>query len=86
MLFRNSLKLIVARRSPDVISIGFLSNNGGLFTARLANENQSVHAIHEIKAHVGPFNNISWRFQDESVEIEPLVKYYLTEFIKNSSR
>ena len=27
MLFRNSLKLVVARRSPDVISIGFLSNS-----------------------------------------------------------
>lgn len=86
MLFRNSLKLIVARRAPDVISIGFLSNNGGLFAARLANENQSVHAIHEIKAHVGPFNNITWRFQGEPVEVEPLVKYYLSEFIKNSSR
>jgi hypothetical protein len=86
ILFRNSLKLIVARRSPDVISIGFLSNNGGLFAARLANENQSVHAIHEIKAHVGPFNTISWRFQGEPVETEALVKYYLTEFIKNSSR
>lgn len=86
ILFRNSLKLIVARRSPDVISIGFLSTSGGLFTARLANENQSIHAIHEIKAHVGPFNNITWRFQGELVELESLVKYYLTEFIKNSSR
>lgn len=86
MLFRNSLKLIVARRSPDVISIGFLANNGGLFSARLANENQSVHAIHEIKAHVGPFNTITWRFQGEPVEVEALVKYYLTEFVKNSSR
>lgn len=86
MLFRNSLKLIVARRAPDVISIGFLSNNGGLFAARLGSENQSVHAIHEIKAHVGPFNNITWRFQGEPIEVEPLVKYYLSEFIKNSSR
>jgi hypothetical protein len=86
MLFRNSLKLIVARRAPDVISIGFLSNNGGLFSARLANETQSVHAIHEIKAHVGPFNTITWRFQGETVEVEALVKYYLSEFVKNSSR
>jgi hypothetical protein len=29
---------------------------------------------------------ISWRFQGELVEVEALVKYYLTEFIKNSSR
>jgi hypothetical protein len=86
ILFRNSLKLIVARRAPDVVSIGFLSNSGGLYAPRVATENQSVHAIHEIKAHIGPFNTISWRFQGEPVEIEALVKYYLTEFVKNSSR
>jgi len=86
ILFRNSLKLLVARRAPDLVSIGFLSTNGGLFAARLSNESQSVHSIHEIKAHVGPFNNITWRFQGELVEVEALVKYYLTEFIKNSSR
>ena len=87
MLFRNSLKLIVARRSLDVISIGFLSNSGGLFSARMENDStQSTHAIHEIKAHVGPFNSINWKFQGENVEVESLVKYYLTEFIKHSSR
>lgn len=86
ILFRNSLRLIVARRAPDVVTIGFLSTNGGLFAPRLANENQSIQTIHEIKAHVGPFNNITWRFQGEIIEVESLVKYYLTEFIKNSSR
>jgi hypothetical protein len=86
ILFRNSLKLIVARRSSDVVSIGFLSNSGNLFSPRAGQDNQSLHAIHEIKAHIGPFNNISWRFQGEIVEIEPLVKYYLSEFVKNSSR
>lgn len=86
ILFRNSLKLIVARKATDVVSIGFLSNSGGLFTPRISGENQSVHAIHEIKAHVGPFNKITWRFHDEIVDVEAMVKYYLTEFIKNSSR
>jgi hypothetical protein len=86
ILFRNSLKLIVARRAADVVSIGFLANNGGLYGGRLANDNQTIHAIHEIKAHVGPFNTITWRFQGEPVEVEALVKYYLTEFVKQSSR
>lgn len=86
ILFRNSLKLIVARRAPDVVSIGFLNNSGGLFSPRMPNEAHSVQQIHEIKAHVGPFNNITWRFQGEVIETESLVKYYLTEFIKNSSR
>lgn len=87
ILFRNSLKLVVARRSPDVISIGFLSTSGNLFSPRgsLVDQNSTPH-IHEIKAHIGPFNTITWRFQGEVVEVDAIVKYYLTEFIKNSSR
>ncbi len=86
MLFRNSLKLVVARRSPDVISLGFLSNSGGLFAARLNHQPSSSQKIHEIKAHVGPFNNIYWKFAGENVEIDSLVRHYLTEFIKHSAR
>jgi hypothetical protein len=86
MLFRNSLKLVVARRSADVITIGFLSNSGGLFAARLNFEPNASTKLHEIKAHVGPFNNITWRFQGEKVEVNALVKHYLTEFIKHSAR
>ncbi|MBT4790634.1 MAG: hypothetical protein HON90_03610 [Halobacteriovoraceae bacterium] len=86
MLFRNSLKLVVARKSPDVISIGFLSNAGGLFAARLNYEANSSQQIHEIKAHIGPFNNIHWKFNGENVDIDSLARHYLTEFIKHSAR
>lgn len=86
MLFRNSLKLVVARRSPDVISVGFLSNSGGLFAARLNFENDSQSKIHEIKATIGPFNDIKWKFQGENVDLDSLARHYLTEFIKHSAR
>ena len=86
MLYRNSLKLVVARRSADVISIGFLSNTGGLFSARLNFEETPTSKIHEIKAHVGAFNKISWKFNGESVDIDALTRHYLTEFIKHSAR
>ncbi len=86
MLFRNSLKLVIARKSIDTISLGFLSNSGGLFAARLNFEQDSKQRIHEIKAHVGPFNNIYWKFKGENVELDSLVRHYLTEFIKHSAR
>jgi hypothetical protein len=86
MLYRNSLKLVVARRSVDVITIGFLSNAGGLFSARLNNEKGSINSVHEIQANVGPFGEVSWRFKGEPVDQEALVRHYLTEFIKHSAR
>lgn len=85
MLYRNSLRLIFNRRANDLISIGFLSSNGELLPARL-NINIIEQTTHEIKAHVGPFNNISWRFHGEVVQVDALVRHYLSEFIRNSAR
>ena len=86
MLYRNTLKLVIARRAADVITIGFLSNSGGLFAARLNFESQATKQLHEIKAHVGAFNNITWKFNGEPVDIDALTRHYLTEFIKHSAR
>ena len=86
MLFRNALKLVVARKSPEVINIAFLSNAGGMFSARLTFDAPAVNQAHELRAHVGPFNNITWRFHNEPVDIDQLVKHYLIEFIKHSAR
>lgn len=87
MLYRNSLRLIFARRADDLISIGFLSNGKEIFSAR-THEGQShgEATTHEIRAHIGPFNKITWKFANEEVEVDALAKHYLAEFIKLSAR
>lgn len=86
MLFRNSLKLVFARKSNDIISVGFLSRSGGLYSARINQHTPAINTAHEIAAHVGPFNKITWNFQGEVVDLEIMVKHYLSEFIKHSAR
>jgi len=86
MLFRNSLKLVMARKANDLIGIGFMSNTGGLYSARLTKDQPAINMAHEIKAYLGPFNEISWRFEGEIIEVDSLVKHYLTEFIKHSAQ
>ncbi len=86
MLFRNSLKMVVARRTPSIISIGFLSNSGGLYAAKLSFQDDSNEKIHEIKAQVGAFNRINWMFQGRDVDIDSMARHYITEFVKNSAR
>ena len=87
MLFRNSLRLIFARKSHDVISIGFLANGKDIYGARLSfNDQFGSTNIHEVRAHLGPFNKITWRFNGEIVDGDALVRHYLTEFIVNSAR
>jgi hypothetical protein len=87
MLFRNSLRLIFARKSNDLISIGFLANGKDIYGARLSFNDQFGSAtIHEIRAHLGAFNKITWRFNNEPVDFDALIRHYLTEFIINSAR
>lgn len=88
MLFRNSLRMIFARRSHDVISIGFLANGKDLFAPRLSEADHygQQNGAHEVRAHIGPFNEITWRFQGEVVNVDSLVRHYLSEFIRQSAR
>lgn len=88
MLYRHSLRLIFARKAHDLITIGFLSSNGELFAARVNNSNreETKRSPHKIKAHVGPFNRISWRFEGEIIDIDSLTRHYLSEFIRCSAR
>jgi len=85
MLFRNSLKLVISRKAQDLIQVGFMGNNGGYFTTREEDTN-SFKTFHELRASTGPFNDIIWRYQDEKINPQALVKFYLTEFIKQSAQ
>jgi hypothetical protein len=89
MLFRNSLRMIFTRKANDLITIGFLSNNGEVYPARLSvfdSQKSDPNGAHEIMAHVGPFSKITWRFGGEPVDMHALVKHYLSEFIRQSAR
>ena len=86
MLFRNSLRLVFARKANDLISIGFLNNGKDVFSARLNNKESPGQIPHEIKAYVGPFMDITWQFQGQPVNKDALVRHYLSEFIRQSAR
>ena len=86
MLFRNSLRLVFSRKANDLITIGFLSNGKNFYTPRLAPNGPVDGEVHEIRAHLGPFNNISWKFQGEDLDLDAMIRHYLSEFIRNSAR
>jgi len=87
MLFRNSLRLIFSRKAANLINIGLLVNGKDLYAPRMPGQvDGGGYSCHEISAHVGAFNKITWRFQGEVIDIKAMVRHYLEEFIKNSAR
>lgn len=86
MLFRNSLRLVFSRKALDLVTIGFLTADGKLYAPRINGRSEITQGHHEINAHVGPYNKVTWRFAGEEVTIEAMVKHYMTEFIRSSTR
>ena len=77
LIFRNSLKLIVTKERPGTIAFSFASLRGGLKSAK---DEDSDY----IELTLGHFNDGVWKFKGQSINSQSLVRYYLTEFIRNS--
>ena len=77
LVFRNSLKLIVAFEQPGTISFTFNSLQGGLKSGKKLD-------CDLIEVNLGPFNEGVWKFKNQVVYAQSIVRYYLTEFIRNS--
>ena len=86
MLFRGGLRLVFARKGHDVVNIGLVSNGKDLFGPRQSEgEAFGSSPVHEIKAHLGAFNQITWRFEGEEFDINIMARYYFSEFVRISA-
>ena len=97
LVFRNNLKLVITFVKPGQIEISFHTLSGGLFTpnkkvppltktgiprppGKFEDSNGDVFDL-----ELGPFNEPTWFFNGTRVELPSLTRFYLTEFIKNST-
>ncbi len=81
MLFRHGHKLIFSVKEPGLISVRMKFNN------QLLNNNSNVQTEEPadfIKGEWGPFNELKWSYNDQTINIDYLIRYYMTLFVKNS--
>ncbi len=91
MLFRNGFKMIFSLKAPGQISIRFnfigtnyIPSPGMGDGAQGATTN--VMDEHMVEARWGAFGEITWVYQNQPVKLEYMVRHYLTQFIKESSK
>jgi len=85
MLFRNSFKLIFSMNAPGTIQI-YSSHLPSSFIPTANNDDENAQSIrHVIKARWGALNDLQWTFKSDIVQIDKIVKYYFSNFIKMSS-
>lgn len=85
MLFRNGFKLIFGLRKPGVISIKF-HYVGASFVPGTSTEQEVEQGEELLIAKWGPFGDLVWTYNDQSLKIDFLVRYYLSRFIKESAK
>jgi hypothetical protein len=84
MVFRNALKLIFSIQRPGVLEVSFNVSSASLYSNLGISNNEKVGDL--IQAQLGPFNEAVWTFQGIRINLEIMLKYYLTKFIQNSVR
>ena len=80
MLFRHGHKLIFSVKDPGLISVSMKFNNQLLNTKNTNPEEPADF----IKGEWGPFNELKWTYNDKAINIDYLIRYYMTTFVKNS--
>lgn len=77
MIFRNGVKLIVSGARAGRVLFAFNQYMGQIFAP-------TQSASIEIEADWGPFDQLFWSYKGERVRIEEIVRYFMTEFTRQS--
>ncbi len=85
MLFRNGFKLIFALRKPGTIGIKF-HYVGASFVPGSPDQTTTESGEEQLIAKWGPFGDLVWTYNEQSLKIDFLVRYYISRFIKESAK
>lgn len=87
MLFRNGFKMIFALKAPGQIAIRF-NFIGGNYIPGSADAATGAHLMDEqlVEAKWGPFGEILWTYQGQKINLEYMVRHYMTLFLRESAK
>lgn len=90
MLFRNGYKLIFTMRQPGLITV--TTSSAGAHYVPGAPQGPSDQAAtagavgaDQLRASWGAFGQLIWTYKDHAINIDYLVRYYVSRFVKDSA-
>lgn len=84
MLFRNGMKLVFSMKKPGSIGISFHHQKGLLPGA--ASESVAAPSEELIEAQWGAYNELVWTTKSMRVNLDNMVRFYLSHFIRESAK
>ncbi|MEO0336865.1 MAG: hypothetical protein AAF202_10740 [Pseudomonadota bacterium] len=86
MLFRNGFKLIFSVRRPGIIRIKFNSIGNPIFQNPNVNSEPGDDGSDNLRARWKAFGELEWTYDDKKISLDYLVRYYMTRFVKESTK
>ncbi len=84
MLFRNGYKLIFSMRQPGLITVAY-SSAGVHYTPGQVKAEETA-PTDMLRASWGAFGQLIWTYNDHEIDINYLIRYYMSRFVKDSAR
>ena len=85
MLFRNGYKLIFSMRQPGLISVSY-SNAGANYVPGANTQDDSNSPKDLLRATWGAFGELVWTYNEHAINLNYLIRYYMSRFVKASAR
>ena len=86
MLFRNGFKLIFTVKRPGIIGIKFNSIGNPIFSSPNPQSQQPDDGSDNLRARWKAFGELEWTYDDKKINLDYLVRYYMTRFVKESTK
>src|SRR5437867_3213920 len=83
MLFRNGFKLIFSMRQPGTIAVSYSSAVAQYVPGAPVKTDEKAPAD-QLRASWGAFGQLIWTYNDHSINLDYLVRYYMSRFVKDS--
>jgi hypothetical protein len=84
MLFRNGHKLIFSVREPGLIQL----SHSAVATQYIPGQGPQASSVSQesLQAHWGAFGELRWTYHEQPINLDYLVRFYLSRFARDSAK
>lgn len=83
MLFRNGAKLIFSMRHAGLITISYNAAVAG-YVPGAARSDEAAQDV--LKAEWGAFGQLNWTYNERPIQLDYLIRYYMSRFVRDSAK
>lgn len=84
MLFRNGYKLIFSVRAPGSVAVTYSSAGAHYVPGTVKAEEADAKDV--LQASWAAFGQLNWTYNGHPINLDYLVRYYMSRFVKDSAR